>query len=45
MIIEIELFEFRDVEFCLWGWMKGEVYERNVDTRDELLAFWMLLPA
>ena len=24
--------------FFLWGWMKSEVYNRNVDTRDELLA-------
>ena len=26
------------LDFCLWGWMKSEVYNRNVDTRDELLA-------
>ena len=26
------------LDFCLWGWMKGEVYIRNVDTQDELLA-------
>jgi hypothetical protein len=25
------------LQFCLWGWMKSEVYTRNVDTRDELL--------
>ena len=24
--------------FCLWGWMDSEVYERKVDTPDELLA-------
>jgi hypothetical protein len=24
--------------FCLWVWMKSEVYKRKVDTRDELLA-------
>jgi hypothetical protein len=22
----------------LWGWMKGEVYRKKVDTRDELLV-------
>jgi hypothetical protein len=41
MITEIELFEYPDLtplHFCLWGWMKREVYKRNVDTRDELLA-------
>jgi hypothetical protein len=26
------------LEFCLWKWMKGETYKRNVDARDELLA-------
>ena len=26
------------LDFCLWGWMKREVYKRKVDTRDELLA-------
>ena len=30
--------------FFLWGWMKGEVYKRKLDTQD-LLPFWMLLPA
>jgi len=24
--------------FCLWGWIKREVYKRKVDTQDELLA-------
>ena len=24
--------------FCLWGWMKSEVYSKKVDTRDELLV-------
>ena len=24
--------------FCLWGWMKNEVYTRQVNTWDELLA-------
>jgi hypothetical protein len=42
MVNEIELFEAGAhsslLEFCLWKWMKGEIYKRNVDTRDELLA-------
>jgi len=25
------------LEFCLWGWMKSEVYKREGDERDELL--------
>jgi hypothetical protein len=34
-------FEFTDLsrlDFCLWGWMKSEVYKRNTDTPDEPLA-------
>jgi hypothetical protein len=41
MVKEIQLFESTDLipfAFCLWGWMKSEVYKRKVDTRDELLA-------
>ena len=45
MVTETELFEsvrtslFSDaLGFCLWGWIKREVYKRNVDTQDELLA-------
>ena len=34
MVIEIELFESVDVDFSLWGWSKGEVYEWKADTRD-----------
>jgi hypothetical protein len=26
------------LDFCLWGWMKSEVYKENVNTRDELVA-------
>jgi hypothetical protein len=26
------------LDFCLWGWIKNEVYKRKVDIRDELLA-------
>jgi hypothetical protein len=35
------LFESRDLnslDFCLWGRLKGEVYKRKVDTREELIA-------
>jgi hypothetical protein len=45
MVTEIELFEsvrpssFCDaLGFCLWGWIKREVYKRKVDTQDELFA-------
>jgi len=31
--------------FCLWGWVKSEVYERSVEAEtSSSLAFWMLLP-
>ena len=30
--------ELRALEFCLWGWMKSEVYKEKVNTRDELIA-------
>jgi hypothetical protein len=26
------------LDFCLWGWMKSEVYKERVNTRDELVA-------
>jgi hypothetical protein len=41
MVIEIEMFESPGVtplDFCLWGWMKSEIYKSKVDTRDELFA-------
>jgi len=25
-------------DFCLWGWMKSEVYKEKVNTRNELVA-------
>jgi hypothetical protein len=40
MGVEIQLFEvgtYRS-DFCLWGWMKSEVYKEKVNTRDELAA-------
>jgi hypothetical protein len=40
MGVKIQLFEFGAYrsEFCLWGWMKSEVYKEKVNTRDELVA-------
>jgi len=40
MVVKIQLFEFGAYrsDFCLWGWMKSEVYKENVNTRDELVA-------
>ena len=26
------------LDFCLWGWMKSEVYKEKVNTREELLS-------
>jgi hypothetical protein len=26
------------VDFCLWGWMKSEVYKEKVNTRDDLVV-------
>jgi hypothetical protein len=43
MGVKIQLFEtgaYRS-DFCLWGWMKTEVYEEKVNTRDELVAHIM----
>jgi len=40
MGVKIQLFEvgaYRS-EFCLWGWMKSEVYNEKVNTRDKLVA-------
>jgi hypothetical protein len=38
--VEIQLFEvgLTPLDFCLWGWMKSEVYKEKVNTRDELVA-------
>jgi len=38
--VKIQLFEvgaYR-LDFCLWGWMKSEVYREKVNTKDELVA-------
>ena len=40
MGVKIQLFEvgrYRS-DFCLWRWMKSEVYKEKVNTRDELVA-------
>ena len=40
MVVKIQLFEvcaYRS-DFCLWGWMKSEVYKENVNTTDELVT-------
>jgi len=29
------------VDFCLWGWMKSEVYKEKVNTRDGLVVIIM----
>jgi len=40
MGVKIELFEvgaYRS-NFCLWEWMKSEVYKEKVNSRDELVV-------
>ena len=40
MVVKIQLSEdgaYRS-DFCLWGWMKSEVYKEKVNTSDELVA-------
>jgi len=40
MGVKIQLFEFGSYrsDFCLWGWMKSEVYKEKVSTRDKLVT-------
>jgi len=41
--VKIQLFEvgaYR-LHFCLWGWMKSEVYKEQVNSRDESVALVM----
>ena len=40
MGMKIQLFEVGACrsDFCLWGWMKSEVYKEKVNTGDELIA-------
>jgi len=47
MGVKIKLFEFDAyrLDFCLWGWMKSEVYKEKVNTRDELVSRIMISAA
>jgi len=40
MGVKIQLFEVGAYgsDFCLWGWMKSEVFKEKVNTTDELVA-------
>jgi hypothetical protein len=40
MSVKIQMFEFGAYrsDFCLWGWIKSEVFKETVNTRDELVA-------
>ncbi|KAJ4430858.1 hypothetical protein ANN_19449 [Periplaneta americana] len=31
------------LDYFVWDWLKSEVYKRQVETREELLAFYMLV--
>ena len=43
MCEEIQLFEvgLTPLDFCMWGWIKREIYKEKVNTRDELVALIM----
>jgi hypothetical protein len=43
MGVEVQLFEVGTYRsnFCLWGWMKSEVYKEKVKARDELVVHIM----
>ena len=41
----LESTELTPLDFCLWGWMKGEVYKRKVDTAAVLLACFLVAAA
>ena len=40
MGVKIQLFEVgaHRSDFCVWGWLKSEVYKEKVNTRDELVT-------
>jgi hypothetical protein len=41
MVTGTELFESTDLtplDLCLWGWLKSDVYKRNVAKRNEFVA-------
>jgi len=37
-LFELARTDLTPLDFCLWGWMKSEVYKGKVNTRDELVA-------
>ena len=37
-LFELARTDLTPLDFCLWGWMKSEVYKGKVHTRDELVA-------
>jgi hypothetical protein len=47
MVVKIQPFEVgaNRSDFCLWGWMKSEVYKEKVNKRDELVARIMNIAA
>jgi hypothetical protein len=47
MSVEIQLFEFGvfRFDFCLWEWMKREVYKDRLNTWDEVVARIMTIAA
>jgi hypothetical protein len=30
--------DINPLDFCLWGWMKSDVYKENLNTREEVVA-------
>jgi hypothetical protein len=41
MVTELEPFQSGaqcSLDFCLWGWVKNEIYRRNVDRGNELVG-------
>ena len=40
MGVKIQLFEYGAYrsDFCLWGWLKSEVYKEKVNTREEMVS-------
>jgi len=38
--VKIQLFEVGEyrLDFCLWGWIKSEVYKEKVNTKEKLVA-------
>ena len=36
-----KVLDLTPLDFCLWGWMKSEVYKEKENTRDKLVAHIM----